>query len=136
MRRGPVAVWQSGLSGISGPQDVAVDELPSTRDRDASAHSFDNSGPSLNYIGPAPPQGSLVVLHQHSSGGWQAFVDGFALTSYPADGFAQGWIVDRPGTLAVRYAAPPISLLWSIVFCALAAALATAFVRPKTETIE
>jgi hypothetical protein len=136
LRRGPVAVWQSGRSGISDQREIALESLPRTRARHAIAHEFGGGGSSLNYIGPAPPQGSLVVLHQHSSGGWQAFVDGFALAPYTADGFAQGWIVDRPGTLSVRYAAPPISLLWFIVFSALAAAIATAFVRPKTEAID
>ena len=59
--------------------------------------------------------------------------DGFPLESYPADGFAQGWVVDRPGTLVVRYGAPPIWLLWSIVGCALAAALAMTFAGQKNE---
>jgi hypothetical protein len=134
LRSGPVAIWQSGRSGISAGQDVVLDALPNTRNRDARAHAVGDNGSSMNYIGPAPPQGSLVVLHQHSSGGWQASIDGIALASYPADGFAQGWIVDRSGTLVVRYAAPPISLLWSIVFFALAAAVAAAFVFSRTET--
>lgn len=135
MRRGPVAVWQTGVAGTNAVREAVPSELPSTRERDAGAHELDVGASALNYDGPAPPQGSLVVLHQHSSGGWQAIVDGIQMTAYPADGFALGWIVDRPGTLVVRYDAPPISLLWSIAFCALAAAIAMAFVRPKIETI-
>ncbi|HEY5096216.1 MAG TPA: hypothetical protein VII69_13975, partial [Candidatus Eremiobacteraceae bacterium] len=136
MRSGPVAVWKLGRSGVSIQQDVKLDRLPRSRYGVADAHAFNGARSTLDYSGPAPPQGSLVVLHQHSSGGWQASVDGFVLAPYPADGFAQGWIVDRPGTLAVRYVAPPISLLWFIVFFAIAAAIAMAFVRPKIGPID
>jgi hypothetical protein len=132
LRRGPVAVWESGLPGTPASQSDAASALPHTRAADAFASGLNNRSTHLNYVGPSPPQGSLVVLHQHSSGGWQAIVDGVPLASYPADGFAQGWIVDRAGTLAVRYAAPPIALLWSIVFCALVAAIAMVFIRPKS----
>ena len=132
LRRGPVAVWQVGKNGDDKTRDVRLDALAKTSGRRAIPYALFVRSASLQYSGPAPPQGSLVVLHQHSSGGWQAVVDGVPLASYPADGFAQGWIVDRPGTLAVRYAAPPIALLWSIVFCALVAAIAMVFIRPKS----
>jgi hypothetical protein len=134
LRRGPVAVWQVGQTGGVDTRDATLDTLATASGHRAISYALFKRNASLQYSGPAPPQGSLVVLHQHSSGGWQALVDGNALASYPADGFAQGWIVDRPGTLTVRYAAPPISLLWGIVAAAIAAAIAMAFARPKPET--
>jgi hypothetical protein len=134
LRRGPAAVWQLGHAGTANQSDTTLNGFAQASAQNATAHALLGRDASLGYDGPAPPQGSLVVLHQHSSGGWQAFVDGTALASYPADGFAQGWIVDRPGMLTVRYAAPPMSILWSIVAASLAAALAMAFAFAKRET--
>jgi len=91
------------------------------------SHSLDEDARALGFDGQAPPQGSLIVLHQHSSGGWRAFVDDVPLATYPADGFAVGWHVDHPGTLSIRYDSPPMWLLWSIVACAFAAAAAMAW---------
>jgi hypothetical protein len=134
LQRGPVAVWGTGTAGAGTSQDITTKNFAKPTGDRAKAHALFGRDASTSDSGPAPPQGSLVVLHQHSSGGWQAYVDGIALASYPADGFAEGWIVDRPGTLNLRYAAPPISILWGIVAASIAAALAMMFARPKRET--
>jgi hypothetical protein len=140
LRVQPVAIWMSGVSDTSRSPNSSLEQsvasLPAASSNAAApprSHSLDEYAQLLGFVGPAPPQGSLIVMHQHSSGGWRAFEDGVPLATFPADGFAVGWRVDHPGILSIRYESPPMRLLWAIVGCAFAAAAAMAWPFAKRQ---
>ncbi len=116
--RGTIAVWQIAKTGVA-PSAISY---PLAASPPQISHPLADAF-SVALFARAPQPGSIVVLHQRSTGGWTAVVGTRELVAVPADGFAQGWLVDGTGTMTVHYDAPPIAFLWAIVGAALVLAL-------------